>query len=180
MSAIKAHTTCFRCKQKFTSKNQANIHQRYCTSLVKSDGMGREFLESFSTTFTQSALSKDIQQGNIRNPHSFQVGGAYRSQLLQYNSLSRQRWTSNTIQRYGSSSSNNSFSERYGSSSSFNSFSEQDAVENDVNFEPEVHSTTTNVEVSNPVNHILSSWIDAQYFNYILNVSWCKFIYYTH
>ena len=114
--------------------------------------MGREFLESFSTTFTQSALSKDIQQGNIRNPHSFQVGGAYRSQLLQYNSLSRQRWTSNTIQRYGSSSSNNSFSERYGSSSSFNSFSEQDAVENDVNFEPEVDSTTTNVEVSNPVN----------------------------
>ena len=94
-SAIKAHATCFRCKQKFTNKNQANIHQRYCTSLVKSDGMGREFLESFSTTFTQSALSKDIQQGNIRNPHSFQVGGAYRSQLLQYNSLSRQRWTSN-------------------------------------------------------------------------------------
>ena len=98
---MKAHTTCFRCKQKFTNNKQANIHQRYCTSIVKSDGMGREFLESFSTTFTQSALSKDIQQGNIRNPHSFQVGGAYRSQLLQYNSLSCQRWTSNTIQRYG-------------------------------------------------------------------------------
>jgi hypothetical protein len=62
-SALKAHTF-FRCKQKLTSKNQANIHQRYCTSLVKSDGMGREFLESFSTTFTQSALAKDLQQGN--------------------------------------------------------------------------------------------------------------------
>jgi hypothetical protein len=86
---------CLVCGSEFINYRQHNAHQMFCSSEVQThDESGIQFLESISTTFTQSALAKELKQGNSNNPHTFDVGGPHRSQLHHYPflaQLSKQR-----------------------------------------------------------------------------------------